>query len=193
MTPNWKKIAKIYDNKEWAFSSAFAWKKTVKENPSAFNLQAYAEQLRLSGNYSEAKRIIEQIVFEEIPPKYRFVYYTRKGTIHQNEGEIDAAIECYEKAVALEPEEAWPYIFLGAVLSMKSRLDEAEYMMKKALTKDDGNIDEINYNLSLIFARRGDFKAAIEAMEKCLSIDPNYSNAATWLADLKNMKRQHQE
>lgn len=192
MTPNWKEIAKIYDNKEWAFSSAFAWKKAVKENPTTYNLVQYADQLRLSGNSPEAKYIIEKAALEDVPEEYRSTYHTLKGQIYYDSGNIDVAIECYEKAVALEPDDTWHYIFLGVAFSKKHRLDEAETALRKALTKE-GDIDEANYNLSLILARKGNFKEAVEAMERCLSIDPDYPAAATWLEDLKNMERQHHE
>jgi len=192
MTPNWKGIAKKHDDNQWAFSSAFAWKKVVQENPNIYNLVQYADQLRLSGNFPEAKRIIESVMLEDVPEQHRSTHHTLKGQIYDDAGDIDTAIECYKKAVALEPDGTWHYIFLGAALSKKSRLDEAETALRKALTKK-GDIDEANYNLSLTLAQKGNFKEAVEAMKKCLSLDPDYPTAATWLEDLKNMERQYQE
>ncbi len=54
MELDWKKLAEEYAEKDWSFSSAFAWEKVVNENPTPFHLIQYVEQLRLSGNYFEA-------------------------------------------------------------------------------------------------------------------------------------------
>ena len=67
-------------------------------------------------------------------------------------------------------------------------LDEAETVLVEALTKE-GDIDEVNYNLSLIYARKGNFEEAIKKMKNCIKLDPLYPNAKTWLSDFRNMKK----
>ena len=74
--------------------------------------------------------------------------------IHDDQGEIKQAIESFKKAVELNPDETYPYIFLSSVLSKKSKLEEVEKVLKIALEKN-GDIDEVNYNLSLNHARKG--------------------------------------
>ena len=60
MDEDWKNLAEKYDDKDWSFSSAKAWEEVVKENPKPFNKIQYVDQLRLSGNYSKGKEIIER-------------------------------------------------------------------------------------------------------------------------------------
>ena len=187
MEEDWKKLAKDYNEKDWSFSSAFAWEKVVNENPKPFNLIQYVDQLRLSGNYSEAEKIMGNVNIKEIPSKYQFVYYIRKGMLHSDQGEIEEAIECYRKSIQLKTDNTYPYVFLASALSMKSKLDEAENVFLEALKKD-GDIDEVNYNLSFVYARKGDFKKAIAAIKECLKLDPNFPDAKTWLADFENME-----
>lgn len=67
-------------------------------------------------------------------------------------------------------------------------LNEAETVLVEALKKE-GDIDEVNYNLSLIYARKGNFEEAIKKMENCVKLDPLYPNANTWLDDFRNMKQ----
>ena len=185
---DWKKLAEEYDNKDWSFSSTYVWQKISEENPTNFNLVQYSDQLRLSGNYLKAQEIIDNVKVENIPKEDRFLYHTQKGMIHKDKGELDKAIACFRKSVELQPNETYPYIFLATSLSKKSKLNEAQNILQEALKKE-GDIDEVNYNLSLIFARKGNFEKAIKLMEDCLNIDPEYSNAKKWLEDFKNMKR----
>ena len=67
-------------------------------------------------------------------------------------------------------------MFLAAALSRKSKLDEVEEVLNEALNKE-GDIDEVNYNLSLNYARKGNFNEAITKMRNCIKIDPNFDNA----------------
>lgn len=187
MEDDWQKLAVDFDEKKWSFSSALAWEKVVVEDPKPFYLIEYVDQLRLSGNYSKAEKIIEEIKIEEIPSKYQFVFYIRKGILHEDQGEIDEAIESYRKSIAYKPDETYPYVFLATALSKKSKLEEAENVFLEALKKE-GDIDEVNYNLSIVYARKGDFKKAVEAIKECINIDPDYPNAKTWLADFENME-----
>jgi len=185
---DWKKLANDYDNKDWSFSSASVWQIIVEDNPSNFNLVQYSDQLRLSGNYLKAQEVIDKVNVNDIPKEHRFTFHVQKGMIHLDKGERENAISCFKESVKLEPSETYPYIFLATLLSQKSELDEAQNILEKALNKN-GDIDEVNYNLSLIFARKGNFEKAIKLMEDCLKLDPEYSNAKIWMEDFKNMKK----
>jgi tetratricopeptide (TPR) repeat protein len=189
MEEEWKKLANEYDDKDWSFSSAYAWEKVVNENQKSFNLLQYVNQLRLSGNYSEAEKIISEISIEEIPSQYQFIFHVRKGMLHEDQGELDEAIESYRKSIERKTDETYPYVFLAVALSKKSRLDDAEKVLLEALEKE-GDVDEVNYNLSFVYAKKGEFKKAIQAIKKCIEIDPDYPNAKTWLADFENMENE---
>lgn len=187
MNLDWKKLAEEYAEKDWSFSSAFAWEKVVNENPTPFHLIQYVEQLRLSGNYFEAEKVMEKIKTDEIPDKYRFVFYIRKGKLHEDQGQIDEAILSYRTSIDLKIDDTYPYIFLASALLKKSRLTEAEEVLVEALNKK-GDIDEVHYNLSFVYARKGDFIQAIASMKECLKLDATFPNARTWLDDFENMQ-----
>lgn len=185
---DWKKLAEKYDNKDWAFSSTYVWQKIVEENPTNFNLAQYSDQLRLSGNYLKALQIFNKIEINKIPQGKKYLYHVLKGRIYQDKGELGNAIACFRESVKLEPNNTYPYIYLGTSLSTLSELEDAKNVLENALEKE-GDIDEVNYNLSLIYARQSDFEKAIALMEDCLEIDPEYPNAKVWLDDFKNMIR----
>ena len=187
MEKNWKQWAVECDDNEWPFSSAFSWEKAVEANPNAFNLLQFADQLRHCGHYAKAEEIIDKINVEDIPSDYRFSYYVKKGLLFQDQGKTENAIGEFKKSIEAGTDQTYPYIFLAVQLSMKGRLDEAEYALLQALDKE-GDIDEAYYNLSTTYARKGNFEKAITAMQECLKLDPNYSNAKTFLEDFKNME-----
>lgn len=187
MEEDWWKIADKYDDKDWSFSSAKAWEKAVEKNPTAFNKIQYVDQLRLTGNYLKAKQIIESIEINEIPDKFKFLFFISKGMLHKDQGEINKAIYSFRKSIEYQNTEAYSFVFLATVLSRKGELDEIEKVLTEALSKQ-GAIDEVNYNLSLNYARKGNFEQAIEKMQECLKLDPDFPHAKTWLADFKNMK-----
>jgi tetratricopeptide (TPR) repeat protein len=50
-----------------------------------------------------------------------------------NQGQIDEAIACYQKAVELGFDDYWTYIFLGDALTVRGRIEEARDSYQKAL------------------------------------------------------------
>lgn len=185
----WKELAIKWADKDWSFSAARAWKNAVAEEPSAFNLMQYADNLRLCGNFSAAEKAFEAVNIEEIPEGYEFTFFVRKGHLYKDHGLLDKALECYQKSVAYQPDDTFPYVYLYEVLSKKGKMEAAEAVLLEALGKD-GDTDEVYYNLSTIHARKGDFKKAIETMKKCIDLNPDYPNAKTWLADFENMENE---
>lgn len=124
----------------------------------------------------------------EIPEGYEFIFYSKRGLLLEDQGAIDQAIAYYQKSVSYQPDDTYPYVFLHGVLSMKGKLEEAEAVLLEALDKE-GDTDEVYYNLSINYARKGDFKMAIATMKMCISFDPDYPEAKTWLADFENMEK----
>jgi len=180
--------ANKYDKREWPFSSAYTWKKIITVEPTSFRLLQYADQLRLSGNYESAHKIINQIKIEEIPDDYKYQYYLELGKLLEDQYQIDSAINAYKKCIKFDTNSTIPFVFLGSLLSRKGDLQEAEKIFIKGKNKE-GDLDEIYYNLSTIYARQKKFDKAIKAMEKCIEIDKLFPNAETLLNDIKNLKQ----
>ena len=111
------------------------------------------------------------------------------GTIYKDECQLKETLHSFRSAVSFEPTVTYPYIYLATSLSIINQLDEAEKILKLALMKE-GDIDEVNYNLSTIYSRKGNFNKAIEYMKECLRIDTNYNNAQKWLDDFINMSKE---
>lgn len=85
--------------------------------------------------------------------------YRTKGYEAQQRGDIDTAIEWYQKAVNLKPEYASPHNDLGILFEIKGWMDRAEAEYNKALTINP-NYKEVHANLALLNERRGDLEKA---------------------------------
>ncbi|MDP2911950.1 MAG: tetratricopeptide repeat protein [Candidatus Omnitrophota bacterium] len=92
--------------------------------------------------------------------------YRTKGYDAQQRGDIDTAIEWYQKAANVRPEYAAPHNDLGILFETKGWLDRAEAEYEKALAIDPG-YKEVHTNLALLYERKGELeKAAFHWMRR---------------------------
>ena len=164
------------------------WQKIVELNPTPWNLLQYADQLGLSGKLDKAEEIVKNIRINDVPANFKFVYYVRMGMIYQDQYQIKKAIGEFKKSIKIGTEETYPYIFLAVLLKKQKKLEEAEKILLEALNKK-GDIDEVYYNLSMIYARKENYTDAITMMKECLKIDINYPNAKAFLEDFENIAK----
>lgn len=85
--------------------------------------------------------------------------YRQEGYLAQQKGDIDSAIEWYQKAATLEPNYVAPHNDLGILFETKGWLDRAEGEYKKALAIDP-NYKEAHTNLALLYERKGELEKA---------------------------------
>src|SRR3989338_6378347 len=98
--------------------------------------------------------------------------YRTKGYDAQQLGDIDTAIEWYQKAANLRPEYASPHNDLGILFETKGWLDRAEAEYEKALAIDPA-YKEVHTNLALLYERKGELeKAAFHWMKRYKLGDP---------------------
>jgi tetratricopeptide (TPR) repeat protein len=139
---NLKVKADTYDKSNWSFSSALIWQKIVEMSSTTWNLLQYADQLRLSGKFEKAEKILKNININDLPADLKFVYHVRLGMIFQDQNLIKKAIVEFKKSIKIGTEETYPYIFLAVLLTKQNKLKEAERILLKALNKK-GDIDEV--------------------------------------------------
>ncbi|MFH1767938.1 MAG: tetratricopeptide repeat protein [Candidatus Omnitrophota bacterium] len=99
--------------------------------------------------------------------------YRTKGYDAQQRGDIDTAIEWYQKAANIKPGYASPHNDLGILFETKGWLDRAEAEYEKALSIDP-KYKEVHTNLALLYERKGELeKAAFYWMKRYKLGDPN--------------------
>ncbi len=105
--------------------------------------------LRKLARYDEAEQLIKESIqglsLEALPHGYMHL-----GHLNGDRGNYDEAEKWYRKVVELDPDNAGPHIFLGAVLAARGDLQQAEACHRKATRCSKGRVDEAYLNLGLV-------------------------------------------
>ncbi|MBF0381290.1 MAG: tetratricopeptide repeat protein [Magnetococcales bacterium] len=101
--------------------------------------------------------------------------FQRGLAYHQNEQE-DKAIECYEKYLAVYPNNVAVLANLGLALRVTGRLEEAVIVTQKAIALNP-NFAVAHHNLGVIFKEHCKIKEAVAVLEKAIAIKSDFSDA----------------
>jgi len=97
--------------------------------------------------------------------------YFDKGVDLQQRGLFDHAIEEYEKALKLEPENVDVMVNLGAACLQKGLSDRAIKMLSRALEKNSENSLAL-FNIGKAFVYREEYETALNAFNRAAAILP---------------------
>jgi tetratricopeptide (TPR) repeat protein len=89
----------------------------------------------------------------------------------RDNGRIDEAIACYQKAIDLDPKFALAHNNLGHALQAKGQVDEAIACFRKAIALDPKNAPARN-NLGIALANKGQLDEAIACHRQAIALDP---------------------
>src|SRR5215471_17876705 len=102
--------------------------------------------------------------------------HTNLGGALARQGKLAEAIEQYEQALQLKPDEAEAYTNLGGVLARQGKLTEAVQNCERALQlKPD--YPEAYYNLGVTLSEQGKLPEAIKNYQRALQLKPDYPEA----------------
>jgi tetratricopeptide (TPR) repeat protein len=106
------------------------------------------------------------------------LFWARMGEAYDLAGRNDDAINAYQQAVTLKPDNAGYYNNLGNVLARVGKIDEARaaYTKSAELDPPGAALAWRNFGISLYQAQR--MTEAVEPLKKATDIDPK--NAQTW-------------
>ncbi len=155
-----------------------------KEKQSRLSLEYFKKgyALQLDGHLDKAANYFKK----SIQCKASAEAYTYLGWIYSQKGFYETAIEYCRKAIEINPDFGNPYNDIGAYLIQLKQYDEAVSWLKKALDAPKYN----NYcyplfNLAYIFEVKGDWKKALEYLEKSIIENPEYKAARTAIDRLR--------
>lgn len=100
-----------------------------------------------------------------------------RGVSYELQGQSYKAIECFDRAIAENPRDAWAYINKGVSLQRLNRLEDALKAYNRAIELNPDDPDAWN-NQGTVKRALGDLKGAIEAYERALNINPE--DAGIW-------------
>lgn len=131
-----------------------------------------------SGKYKEAESAYNKSI--ELNPDYAPVYLFR-GILEHGQGNFEKAVQDYTKAIEIDENTIDAYFNRAQVVLGKESNDENELKsavkdLEKAVELDSKFIDAY-YSIAVIEKKLGNFKKALEALDKLLGIAPDSVNA----------------
>src|SRR5262249_27686307 len=102
--------------------------------------------------------------------------HTSLGVALAGKGQLDEAIACFRKALALDPKDAQAHTNLGNALRRKGDLDGAIACYRTAIALDPKHATA-HHNLGKALAQKGRVDEAIACYKKAIELDPKYAGA----------------
>jgi predicted TPR repeat methyltransferase len=134
------------------------------------------------GNLLEAERCFRQVT--ELCPDHS-VALDNLGLLLEQGGRPDAALACYEKAVAGSAVAAIHHRHLGLCYLKKRRLKEAEQQFRQGLSLDSTD-PKAFIELGRVQTELGDIDAAVASFNTALTINPELDYARFWLSAIND-------
>lgn len=98
-----------------------------------------------------------------------------------DQGDLDAAVDHFKKALAIKPDHLKSHINLANVYISTGQADRAIYHLNRALEKDPTDARLYN-NLGALYEKTGDARAALVNYRKAVALNPGYAPAYDNLA-----------
>lgn len=117
---------------------------------------------------------VTQATVNELAKQFGAQMYFSQGLAQAELGNSAAAIVKYDKAIALEPNEATTFINRGKAHASKGELDAALADYDKAISLDPESALAYN-NRCFTRDKKGDFDAAIADCDKSIALDPTFA------------------
>ncbi len=117
----------------------------------------------------------QHVVFAQLAEAYAGLGRTKRGD--ESREAYKRAIETYEKAIALKPDDASYHNNYGLVLVAAGDLQKGQEELGKAAQLDPANAARYYFNLGAVLTNSGRGKEATEAFRKATETNPNYGEA----------------
>jgi tetratricopeptide (TPR) repeat protein len=105
----------------------------------------------------------------------------RIGNVHMASGDLDAARKSFGRAVAIDPNSAPAYSYLGTLYAKEKRGDLAVEMFTRALEINPWDVVSI-HNLGLFYLDNGRLDEAIARFRRAIELAPEHAGAHANLA-----------
>ena len=141
--------------------------------PITKKISSKAISLLNEGKYEESIEKFTEAITED-PENPIFYYY--RGVAFEKTGDLDSAMEDYQKSVELKPDFILPTANIGKIYAKKKEHEKAIEFYKKAV--ELGDKDATNYyNYGICLMNLGKKEQAKEVLEKLITLDEDYSDA----------------
>ena len=121
-----------------------------------------------------------------------WIGHNNLGDALLQKGQVNEALEQFQKAVAIKPNYVDACNNLGNALLQKGQVDEAVAQYQKAMAINPSYADARN-NLGVVLLHKGQLDEAFDQFQKAMAINPNYADARDNLGVLLIQKGQLDE
>jgi tetratricopeptide (TPR) repeat protein len=146
----------------------FAWDSYLKFEETKPALQDLEEAL--------SKKACEMYQTALLIDSTRYEVYLNLGAEYVRKDDLETALEYYQKAYQLKPEDSGVMSEYAIRLLSAKKFDQALGIYEKIIQKDPQNVNAL-FNLSTIYMQQGDSQKVMETYSKIISIDPEYKDA----------------
>ena len=115
--------------------------------------------------------------------------YNNLGKVFEDKGQLDEALDQYQKSLKINPNFADSYYNLGNVFLQKGRRDEAIEQYRKALAINPAHAPAHN-NLGAVLFQEGQVNEAIAQIQEAVRLRPDYRDAQNNLTKVKAILQQ---
>jgi len=110
--------------------------------------------------------------------------YIERGNTWSEKGEFDRAIEAFDEAIRLDPQDPWAYSFRGIAWGQKGEYDRAIDDFNEAIRLDPNYASAYN-NRGIAWGQKGEYDRAIDDFSQAIRLDPQepsayYDRAVAW-------------
>jgi tetratricopeptide (TPR) repeat protein len=171
--PAWNNLSLVYRESNQLDKALAAINQAIQlqpNNPKLYN-QKYAV-LRDLKKYKEAAAAINKAI--EISP--RAAFYSNRGVVRYELGDKQGAIEDYNQAIKINPNDAYTYNNRGNV---RSKLGDKQGAIDDytLAIKINPNLADAYYNRGNVRDELGDKQGAIDDYNLAIKFNPNYADA----------------
>jgi tetratricopeptide (TPR) repeat protein len=131
------------------------------------------EPTQINNNYLPKSEVLDQTSMND--PLSEANWYN-KGIALYDQGKYDEAIQAFDEAIEINPQNANAWSTKGAALCQQDKNDEAIQAFDEAIEINPQNADTWN-NKGTALASLGKYDEAIQAFDEAIELDPKYAYA----------------
>ena len=136
--------------------------------------------------YNEAVKIYTVILEKDIKNNIRTIIHVHRGMAFYSSGQIKKAMEDFDKALELEPDNTAARYYRAVHFRINKRFEDALKDLEKCIVKEPFNLDYLTARGETYY-EAGDLERAVAELNYVLSLDNDFRPAAELLEKLNRL------